>query len=181
MGTRKTSRRRLLGAAGAAAPALTLDGVTARVVRGPASPSQAVATARQDAATPAADAELGRADAPAWTFVVLAVQDPYQGEVQQPATAPPATRYVAAEVIVDNASDQPLNFTPVEVRVRDEAGVEYRGGTAIGAEPLIGARNLNGGERSRGWIWFTVAERAVLVDVLYLGPPPQFRVALPTP
>ena len=177
MTTFRATRRQLLGAA-IAGPTLAPDhAVGAATASTPA--HRLGARTRQDDAAPATDGEIGQAAAPAWTFVVLAVQDPYGGEVQQPPTPPAGTRYVAAEIVVDNGSDQPLNFNPVEVRLRDAAGIEYRGGTAIGTEPLIGARNLNGGERSRGWLWFTVAEDADLVDLLYLAPPPQFRVDLP--
>jgi hypothetical protein len=160
----RTSRRRLLGAT-AIAGAL---GVSGR--------SWAVATA-QDGPTPTA--EIGAAAMPSWAFRLLALQDPYPGQVQVPASPPPGTRYVAAEVVVDNGADQPLAFTPSDVRLRDATGVEYRGGTAIGTEPAINVRNLNGGERSRGWVWFTVAVGAELVDVVYVAPPPQLRIPLP--
>jgi hypothetical protein len=115
---------------------------------------------------------------PDWQFAVHIVQDPYAGTMQAPATAPAGTRYAAAEVEVINNSDQALNFTPVDVRIRDAAGVDYRGGGAIGTEPMIGVRNLNPGERSRGWVWFTIPAGAVLVELVYVAPAPQFRVTL---
>ena len=178
MTTVRATRRQLLGAAVAGPILASSHAVEAAAPSAPA--HRLGARTRQTDATPIAEGEIGQAAAPAWSFAVLSVQDPYGGEVQQPPTPPAGTRYVAAEIVVDNASDQPLNFNPVEVRVRDAGGVEYRGGTAIGTEPLIGARNLNGGERSRGWLWFTVAADAELVDLLDLAPPPQVRVPLPT-
>jgi hypothetical protein len=106
------------------------------------------------------------------------VQDPYAGEIQAPPEPPAGTRYVATEVEIVNDSDQSLNVTPLDVRLRDEAGVEYRGGGAIGAEPTINPRSLNPGELSRGWAWFIVPAEAVLVEVVYVAPTPQFRVPL---
>jgi len=159
----RTSRRQLLGVA-SAIPLLAVVGAS----------EEAEAAAQ---GTPAAS-EPRRVSAPAWTFGVLQVQDPYPGTIQVPQTAPPGTRYVAAEVEIDNASDQPLAFTPAEIRVRDAAGTDYRGGSALGTEPSINPRNLNGGERSRGWVWFTVAANATVVELVYLGPQPQFRVSL---
>jgi hypothetical protein len=121
---------------------------------------------------------MRRVSAPAWTFGVNQVLDPYPGTIQAPTTPPPGTRYVAAEIEIDNGSDQGLAFTPVELRVRDAAGMEYRGGSAVGTEATVAVRNLNPGERSRGWVWFTVAEDAELVEIAYVGPQPQFRIAL---
>jgi hypothetical protein len=118
--------------------------------------------------------------APAWSFALHVVQDPYAGQMQVPQAPPAGTRYVAAEVEVINDSNQALNFTPVEIRLRDQAGVDYRGGGAIGAEPMIGPRNLNPGERSRGWVWFIVPVAARAVEIVYLAPAPQYRVPLPS-
>jgi hypothetical protein len=160
----RTSRRRLLGAVALAGAASAPTG------GGRAVPALAQGTP--------AEGEIGRAEAPAWTFAVFAVQDPYLGEILQPQTAPTGTRYVSAEVQIDNASDQPLNFNPVEIRLRDAAGTEYRGGSAVGTEAYLSVRNLNGGERSHGWVWFTVPENVEIVEIAYYGPQPVFSVVL---
>ena len=116
--------------------------------------------------------------APAWFFQVHAIQAPYDGTMQAPAEPPPNTKYVAVEVEIINDSEQGLNFTPVEVRLRDAAGVDYRGGSAIGTEPMISPRNLNPGERSRGWVWFILPSETQPVEVVYVAPAPQFRVSI---
>jgi len=116
---------------------------------------------------------------PSWLFGVDAVQDPYPGTMQAPAEAPPGTRVIAVEVEISNDSDQALAFTTLDVRLRDQTGMEYRGGGAIGSEPMINPRNLNPGERSRGWVWFIVPAEAVPVEVVYVAPPPQLRVPWP--
>ena len=162
----RATRRRLLGRAALAGTGVALGALT-----------PAAASAAQRQGTPV-DEALGRAKAPAWSFTVFVVQDPYQGQIQQPASPPPDTRYVAAEVEIDNASDQPLNFSPAEIRLRDAAGTEYRGGSAVGTEPFLSIRNLNGGERSHGWVWFIVAQGAEIVEMAYYGPPPVFAVKL---
>lgn len=159
----QTSRRRLLGSAVAGA-FLALPGTTSDVLA-----KQATATAQ---------GPLGRVEAPAWAFLLHEVQDPYAGEIQAPSEPPAGTRYVATEVEIVNDSDQSLNVTPLDVRLRDEAGVEYRGGGAIGEEPTINPRSLNPGELSRGWVWFIVPAEAGLVEVVYVAPAPQFRVPL---
>ena len=140
-----------------------------------------MAAAQQEATAEATEGEglIGQADMPRWRFSVYQFQDPYPGEIQVPQEAPPGTRYLAAEVGIDNESDQPLNFTPADIRLRDTTGVEYRGGTALGTEPAISPRNMNVSERSRGWVWFTVAAESQLVGLVYVAPQPQLRVDLP--
>lgn len=158
----QTSRRRLLWAAAGTMLAV------------PDAPSRASASQ----ATQQSDEPIARVESPAWSFVLHELQDPYDGEIQAPEEPPPGTRYVATEVEIINDADQALNFTPLDIRLRDEAGVEYRGGVAIGAEPTINPRSLNPGERSRGWTWFIVPEDVQLVEAVYVAPPPQFRVPL---
>lgn len=140
--------------------------------------SEVAADARSAQGETATGAEQ-RATAPEWAFGIISVQDPYTGTIQVPQTAPAGTRYVGAEVEIDNSSDQPLAFTPAEIRMRDETGTDFRGGSALGTEPSINQRNLNGGERSRGWVWFTIPTETKLVEIVYVGPQPQFRIALP--
>lgn len=137
--------------------------------------AMAVATAQE--ATPGWS-PYPLAEAPAWTFAAHTIQNPYTGTMQVPAEAPAGSRVVAVEVEVTNDADQALNFTPVDIRLRDDAGQEFRGGAAIGTEPMISPRNLNPGERSRGWVWFIVPEATVPVELVYVAPPPQFRIAL---
>jgi hypothetical protein len=160
---RRTNRRHLFGAAALALPVIALSEVA----------TDARAT-RQESPT----GDEHHITAPDWTFGLLNVQDPYEGTIQVPQTAPTGTRYVAAEVEIDNASDQPLAFTPAEIRMRDDSGTDYRGGSALGTEPSINQRNLNGGERSRGWVWFTIPTGSRLVEIVYVGPQPQFRITL---
>jgi hypothetical protein len=126
----------------------------------------------------ASDDALGTISAPAWYFSVEAVQDPYSGTMQAPQEAPAGTRYIGALVHLTNDSDQSLNFTPLDVRMRDSAGYEYRGGGAIGSEAAINPRNLNAGERSRGWVWCTVPVEAEIVEIVYVAPPSYFRLRL---
>jgi len=117
-------------------------------------------------------------EAPAWSFRLVTLQDPHEETLQVPQELPEGSRVVAIEVEVVNDSDQALNFTPIDVRLRDRGGSEFRGGAAIGTEPMINPRNLNPGERSRGWVWFIVPEETELAEVVYIAPQPQFRVAV---
>ena len=173
------SRRRIVGAlaSGGLGGLAMAGGMPWRSV-----PAAAVATLAPGDATPEAEPEaseaVGQATAPAWTITVEAIQDPYPGQIQAPEEPPAGVRFVAAEMVIDNASAQALAFTPADVRLVDAAGVEYRGGGAAGTEPFLGVRNLNGGDRSRGWVWFMVPEVADLVEIVYVAPTPLFRIAL---
>jgi hypothetical protein len=86
--------------------------------------------------TPQAPGKVARVMAPAWSFAVHGLVDPYPGQMQVPSAPPAGTRYVGAEAEIVNDADQPLNFTPIDIRVRDAVGVEYRGGSAIGRSTL---------------------------------------------
>ena len=158
----RASRRELIGAAttGLALAALRVDRAGAQGT------AEAVSTD-------------STATAPNWSFVLRSYRDAYDGAIQAPAEKPAGMRFAAAEVEIINDSDQPLAFTPIDIRLRGSDGVEYRGGSAIGMEPTINPRNLNPGERSRGWVWFTIPETAETSEIVYLAPQPQFRISLP--
>ena len=155
------TRRELMGslAAGVAAVTLWTDRASAQ-------------------ATPDAVSADRTAMAPNWSFVLHSYQDDYSGEIQAPQERPAGMRFAAAEVEIIDDSDQPLAFTPIDVRLRSVDGIEYRGGSAIGMEPTINPRNLNPGERSRGWVWFTVPEGTTASEIVYIAPQPQFRITI---
>ena len=132
-------------------------------------------------ATPTSAPELvGQAEMPHWVFTVQVFQDPYAGILTRPAEPEPGIRYIAAEVVIENQSDQPLDFTASDVRIRDEQGIEYVANSAvIGEEPKLVSQNLPDGERTRGWVWFTVPEGTAITEVRFVPAPPQLRVRLP--
>jgi hypothetical protein len=176
-----TSRRRIVGAlaigglGGAGIPGIA--GMP-HMLGGAGSADAAVALAQGATPEPSADDAVGRATAPAWSVRVATLQDPYPGQIQAPENPPPGVRFIATEVVIDNASDQAMAFTPADIRLVDSTGIEYRGGAAAGTEPFLGVRNLNGGDRSRGWVWFMVPESAVLAELIYVAPTPLFRIPL---
>lgn len=176
----RTTRRGVLATAVAAGAGIGVGALGA----GPAVAAAARRGAGQDGGTPAAPEPsevVGQAETPSWIFTVLTYQDPYGGEVSRPEQPEPGTRYVAAEVEIDNASDQPLEFASSDVRLRDEQGVEYAANSAvIGAEPRLTGQNLPGGERARGTVWFVLPEGARVTEVRLVAPPPQLRVRVPT-
>lgn len=155
---------------------------TRRELIGSAAAGLAVVTLRADRtaaqATPAATPAAQSAGAPKWSFVLHDYEDEYAGEIQAPQERPVGMRFAAAEVEIINDSDQALAFTPIDIRLRGADGVEYRGGSAIGMEPTANPRNLNPGERSRGWVWFTLPEGASASELVYIAPQPQFRISL---
>jgi Domain of unknown function (DUF4352) len=180
-----TSRRRLLTVIGATA--LSSGGLGRGQERWLTSLSDYsdLAAVAQEAqtGTPNPALELvGQAEMPNWVFRVQVFQDPYAGVLTRPAEPEPGIRYLAAEVVIENQSDQPLDFMTSDVRLRDEQGVEYGANSAvIGEEPRLVSQNLPDGERTRGWVWFAVPQGAVIAEVRFLPAPPQLRVRLPSP
>ena len=183
-GMRVASRRQIVGA-------LAMGGLGSAGIGGLAglphplagsNPAAAAVALAQgsDSATPEpnADDAVGRATAPEWAVSVATFQDPYPGQIQAPESPPEGVRFIATEAVIDNASSQALNFTPADIRLVDSTGIEYRGGAAAGTEPFLGVRNLNGGDRSRGWVWFMVPESAEIAELIYVAPTPLFRIPL---
>jgi hypothetical protein len=155
---------------------------TRRELLGSAAAGMAVVALRTERASAQATPEAASTDrtagAPNWSFILHSYQDNYSGKIQAPQERPAGMRFVAADVEIVDDSDQPLAFTPIDIRLRSADGIEYRGGSAIGMEPTINPRNLNPGERSRGWVWFTVPEGITASEIVYFAPQPQFRIAL---
>jgi hypothetical protein len=136
--------------------------------------AQSGAAPRTQDATPTA---IGRASAPDWQFAVLTYQDPYQGMLQKPDKPQSGMRYIAAEVEITNGSDQAaLNFLSSDVKLEQDSGLEYRASVVIGSEPRLRGRNLNPGERARGWVWFEVSENAKVTRLTFVAPSPEFRI-----
>lgn len=115
---------------------------------------------------------------PDWAFSLVTVADPYTGTVTKPASLPDGIRVIAFEVVLENRSQQPLEFVTSDVRLRDLDGVEYRAGEYLGAEPRLVSQNLPDGERTRGWVWFGVSQSTELNSLVFVAPPPVLQVAL---
>jgi len=135
--------------------------------------------ASQDAATPAPDGDtLGEASMPDWRFAAINLRDPYEGTLTKPTGVSAGIRVVAFEVSLANQSDQPLEFSIANIRLRDSDGVEYRAGDYLGTDPRLVSQNLPNGEITRGWIWFGVPEETSLASIVFVAPPPTLRIAL---
>jgi hypothetical protein len=160
-----STRRHLIGS--------TLVASSAALV-GATQPASIAAAMRQDA-TPA----VGEAGSPAWVLVVHTFQDPYAGEIIRPEEPQPGIRYIGAEVEIRNESEDPLNFSPGNVRLMDSDGIEYPSGAVAGSDPLIASLNMSPGDRVRGWVWYGVPEASQIVEVVYIAPSPRIVVALP--
>ena len=121
---------------------------------------------------------LGEVSTPAWRFAVSQIQDPYRGQISAPDSAPPNLRFVGAEVLITNDSDQPFEFHINEIRLRDVDGFQYAAGQVFGTEPRLVAQNLPDGERTRGWLWFMVPAGSSLLELAFEAPPPILRIPL---
>jgi hypothetical protein len=177
-----TTRRSLLTVIGAAAlGSAGLGREQEQWLTGRADYPDLVALAQEgQSATPTATALVGQAEMPHWVFTVQVFQDPYAGVLTRPAEPEPGIRYIAAEIVIENQSDQPLDFTSSDVRLRDEQGIEYGVNSAVvGEEPKLVSQNLPDGERTRGWVWFTVPEGTAITELRFVPAPPQLRVRLP--
>jgi hypothetical protein len=149
-------------------------------VVGLATLSSRSASAQQAGATPAAsdDSEIGRSSMPDWQFSAVSLSDPYTGTMTKPTGLPAEARVVSLQVILTNASDQPLEFSVTDVRLRDANGSEYRAGEYLGTEPRLVSQNLPSGERTRGWVWFGVPDNVDLASIVFSAPPPLLSLSL---
>jgi hypothetical protein len=173
--------RRTIIAAAVAAPGVALLGHERAGAAAQTTPTPgAAATATAGATTTAtAGPAVGEVGAPNWTFTVLQAQYPYTGQLTRPKELDPGLTVLGAEIIITNGSDQPLDFSTSDIVLKDEAGISYPSGSTLGSEPRIVSQDLPGGERTRGWVWFAVPTGTVATQLIFTGPPPQFRVALP--
>lgn len=156
----RATRRQLLSASALAVPMSALDSLP-----------------RVSAQDPGA---VGTAGAPNWSFTVVAIEDPYTGQILRPSEPDPDARIVAVQVIITNASDSPLDFQVSDVRLRDTDDVEYQAGDAIGSAPRLVSQNLPDGERTRGWVWFQIPKDSRVNEIRFYGPRPIFRVQVPS-
>jgi hypothetical protein len=132
-------------------------------------------------ATPTPE-EIGHADAPAWSFTVTQYQDPWGGAVSRPDTPPSGTRYIGAEVVIRNDSDDPMEYLVRDIFLRSIDGILYPAGDVLSDDqPALVNQNLPDGERTRGWVWFAVREADEITSIQFVGPSPVFRVRLPEP
>lgn len=168
--TGRTTRRRLLRSAALVGPGLALGGRNSEHV--------AAGVAVTQDATPEEPHVYAHVGAPAWSFTVHDYQDPYSGEVTRPEEPQPGTRYIGADVQIDNESDQLLSFERDKVRLYDDSGYEYKAGNTFGDAPALDGRTLNPGERARGWVWYTVSEESQISELVFFASSPQFRVPI---
>src|SRR4051812_44933163 len=83
------------------------------------------------ASTPTAGTgEQPQASMPDWGFVVRNYVDPYQGKLTFPEGVADDKHVIQVEVVIINASDQPLSFKASDVHLLDNEGVEYAAGNA---------------------------------------------------
>ena len=161
----------------------TRRGVVASLLLAGVTPLTASANERQQtSATPEATAtalpELGEASMPQWRFIVSEVVDPYAGTLTKPPSVPAGIRVIGIQVVLLNESDQPLDYSVTDFRLRDADGTEYRAGDYQGTEPRIVSQNLPDGERTRGWVWFGIPESAQVASMVFIAPAPVLQVSI---
>jgi hypothetical protein len=172
-----TTRRRLLTTVVGAGTGLMLtakDGaLIARGATTPAADSTATAVAT------GSSTRKTQVDAPAWSFALNSLDDPFTGKLVFPKVSAD-NRVVRAEVIVINASDQPLDVQIAKVHLVDTEGIEYSAGNAQGSDPSLVSQTLPNGERSRGFVWFVIPADAELAQIKFIAPAPQLRIPIGT-
>jgi len=123
---------------------------------------------------------IGRVRAPTWTFVVHAYVDPYPGTTQGGSALPPDARIVGLEAEITNDSPNALPFYQSNLHLRTDDGFDYFNFQVYGSEPQLTNRTLARGETARGWVWFGVPEGTRLVQIVFLAPPPELGIEIPT-
>lgn len=168
----RTSRRYMLGALATGGSAVILAAGSGQL---------GIARAQEPGtpeATPQGDGDAVRIAPPDWAFVVHRIEDPYELPEGSTLVVPPGTSYLAAEVEIDNASNQPLAFAVAQIRLRASDGVEYLPGRAAGPETTLNGRVIPPGEQSRGWLWFNVPEDVELTELVFIAQNPEFSLPL---
>jgi hypothetical protein len=106
------------------------------------------------------------------TITVTDVQDPFE-EYSEFSEPEEGTRFVMAQVEVENTGERPFEFSEYDVYVRDTLGRTY-GSTFISPEegfeednPPLEGSNMGSGDTISGALYFVVFEDAELSDVLY--------------
>jgi hypothetical protein len=106
------------------------------------------------------------------TITVTDLQDPFEehSEFSEPEEG---TRFVMAQLEVENTGERPFEFSEYDVYVRDTLGRTY-GSTYVSPEedfeeenPPLEGSNMGSGDSISGALYFVVFEDAELSDVLY--------------
>lgn len=83
-------------------------------------------------------------------------------------TPKPGFRWVAFDVIVENAGSSPLDYNPYFARLKTVDNREYTFGiSSPDLKPLLQYGTHQPGESSRGWIGFEIQEDAQLASLSY--------------
>ena len=106
------------------------------------------------------------------TITVTDIQDPFE-EYSEFSEPEEGTRFVMAQIEVENTGERPFEFSEFDVYVRDTLGRTY-GSTFISPEegfeeenPPLEGSNMGSGDTISGALYFVVFEDADLSDVLY--------------
>jgi hypothetical protein len=168
-GNLRSLRRRMLGAAAGAAVPLT---IAVPEAAGRAFQKRPPGYTRMES-----DEDVGRLVSPDGIVLVLAVQDPYQGQLVRPTEPNPAKRYLAVELELRSTSEPGWFNGLWQFGVRDTNGTEYIGGNdVVGSDPRLFEVELPAGESARGWLYIAVPKQARLTDFFYY---PRLRLPWP--
>src|SRR5688572_753081 len=106
------------------------------------------------------------------TITVTDIQDPFE-EYSEFSEPEEGTRFVMAQLEVENTGERPFEFSEYDVYVRDTLGRTY-GSTFISPEegfeeenPPLEGSNMGSGDTISGALYFVVFEDADLSDILY--------------
>ena len=106
------------------------------------------------------------------TLTVTDIQDPFE-EYSEFSEPEEGTRFVMAQIEVENTGERPFEFSEFDVYVRDTLGRTY-GSTFVSPEegfeeenPPLEGSNMGSGDTISGALYFVVIEDADLSDVLY--------------
>jgi hypothetical protein len=178
---RRFSRRQVMVATVFASPGILLAARQKSLAR-PGSARYQASNGTPTTAAPTPVTPVATIDALQWKITILSFQDPYIAELRTPASPVPnmpSLRYIGAELLFENTSEEPLGIRTSAFHVHDADGFDYAPAAGVSSpQPKLQSQTVQGGERARGWLFFAVPSGAELTELRMDEPAAEMKVPL---
>ena len=179
---RRFSRRQVMAATILASPGIVLV-ARRQSLAGPEVVRYQATDGTPTSAEPTPITPVATIEALQWRISILSFQDPYTGELRTPASPVPnmpALRYVAVQLLFENTSEEPLGIRTSAFHLHDADGFDYPTASGVNSSTLLKfqSQTVQGGERARGWLFFSVPTGAELTELRMDEPTAEMKVPL---